>query len=75
MDPNAIQMQPTVWARQDKKEEKAWKARCKKSDNELRVAGKELDAAHIRASKLGVSSSVGRSSLQEIRRSDRASRL
>ena len=41
-------------AAQDKKEEKAWSARAKRGDKELRAAGKQLDAAQAHAAKHGV---------------------
>ncbi len=49
---------------QNKKEEKAWNARCKKGDKELRAAGKQLDAARIHAAKLSVGGGTGRLGLE-----------
>jgi len=51
-------------AGQDKKEGKAWNARCKKGDKELRAAGKQLDAARVHAAKLGVGGGIGRPGLE-----------
>ena len=45
---------------QNKKEGKAWNARCKKGDKELRAAGKQLDAARVHAANLGVGGGTGR---------------